>query len=620
MNYLLMSRLIVFLVGLVTFVVGERYFSAESFHWVISGAGIGLMGLGVALGLIGGVRAKKSGLVGEAAGWCYVVAYQIVVLIGMGAFLGYSSMMGTSAAPDTFGEKSLLALWLLAFMIGGFGGVGAELAFANTGRGQYAEPRRIRRAMLNWSMVGMLLGILFCFNYAVAKKNKVWDWSYLKTTTASDSTVAIANSLKDPVQIAVFYAHDNEVLPFVKQYFEYLKSKSDKISLSFYDKDMHPTKAEDFKASRNGQVVFQLKDQRERIDIGEDLKSARSTLKKLDSEVQKAVLRLAQEKKLIYFTRGHGEMAWIGETDPLRSIDLLEKILRSQNYSLRLFGVAEGSAKEVPDDASAVVVVGPTEPFMQAEADALESYVNKGGRLFVLLDVSKSFEDTAEILTSPDDPLQKMLLKFGIKFVRKTLGNEVNNISGTRSPADKWFLFSNSFSTHESVSKLAQNEERVALMFYQTGYFDVEERKGQWRGYTTVRSMKDTFVDANRNYTFDKGEETKTFSLGAAALLKIPAKDSQTEKEARIAALADANAISDGLIRNRGNAVYALDTIRWLAGQSEFSGETASEEDVKIQHTRKEDAIWFNLTVGVVPMLVLLVGFFATRKKKRKGK
>src|SRR5690606_15452203 len=121
---------------------------------------------------------------------------------------------------------------------------------------------------------------------------------------------------------------------------------------------------------------------------------------------------------------------------------------------------------------------------------------------FVLLDVSKSFQDTSEILTTSDDPLQKLLAKSGLKFVKKVLGNEVNSISATRSHADTWFLFSNSFSTHESVSKLAQNEERVALMLYQTGYFDVDERKDQWRGYTTVRSMKDTFVDSNRNYAF----------------------------------------------------------------------------------------------------------------------
>src|SRR5690606_26104416 len=137
---------------------------------------------------------------------------------------------------------------------------------------------------------------------------------------------------------------------------------------------------------------------------------------------------------------------------------------------------------------------------------------------------------------------------------------------------DRWFLVSNSFSTHESVSKLARNEERAAVMLLQTGYVDVTERKDKWKGNTTVRSLSGTCIDTNHNFAMDKGEESKTFSIGAAATMNIPAEKSGEEKEARLLVLGDANAISDGILRNRGNAIFALDSIRWLAGQSDFSG------------------------------------------------
>lgn len=620
MKILIRSRLTLFVIGLITFIVGERYLGSETYRWLVSGGGIGLTLFAILIAALGVLRAKGNGRTLEVKSWCYILLYQAIIVLGVATYFGYVRLMGTSATPDTFAEKALLACWLISFMVGCFSGIGAELSFTHSGLGAYAEPKRVHRATLNWSMVGMLMAVLFCFNYAAAKKDKAWDWSYLKATTPSQSTIAIVGSVEGTVEVAVFYARDNEVLPHVKEYFDFLKNKSGKIDLKYVDKDMHPTVAEDFKASRNGQVILRFKDQRERIDIGDDVKSARNTLKKLDGEVQKVVLRLAQEKKRLYFTRGHGEMSWIGEDDPLRSIDLLEKVLRSQNYSLRLFGVAEGSAKEVPDDADAVIVAGPTQTFMQAEADALEAYINKGGKLFVMLDVAKSLHDTAEITTTSDDPLQKLLAKFGLKFVNKTLANENNYISATRSDVDRWFIFSNTFSTHESVSSLARNEERVALMLFQSGFFDVTEKVGKWKATTTVRSMADTFIDANRNYAFDKGEEQKTFSIGAASTLTVEDQMGGKSKEARVVVLADANVISDAIIRNRGNAIFALDTIRWLAGQSEISGEPASEEDIKIQHTRKEDVVWFNITVGVVPMLILGVGFIATRRKRRKGK
>ena len=69
-------------------------------------------------------------------------------------------------------------------------------------------------------------------------------------------------------------------------------------------------------------------------------------------------------------------------------------------------------------------------------------------------------------------------------------------------------------------------------------------------------------------------------------------------------------------MRNIGNALYFSDTLKWLVGDTALQGELANEEDVKIRHTRKEDVIWFHATVVVVPLLVLGIGFLATRRRK----
>jgi len=52
-----------------------------------------------------------------------------------------------------------------------------------------------------------------------------------------------------------------------------------------------------------------------------------------------------------------------------------------------------------------------------------------------------------------------------------------------------------------------------------------------------------------------------------------------------------------------------------LGGEESTAGAINTEEDVPLVHTRKEDLVWFYLTVFVAPLAVLALGFFITRKR-----
>jgi len=626
-DFMLKLRLPIFFLGFAGFVVSERYLSLETYHAYLLGGSLFLMVLASILPLIKSIQTKKKGLQKESLCWRYLCYWMWCVVAASALFLGYEHLLGQTALPETSVQKILLGAWLFLYIVGFFSGVGVEVSHANTGSGETAEPKRIFRAALNWKLVGILLAVLICVNYVAAKKDKAYDWSYLKTTTPGESTRAMFKEMKDPVEIAVFYSRDNEVGQQVKGYFDFLGNESPNVTINVYDRELNPMVAEDFKVTRNGQVVLRSGKKRERIDIGLETQEARNSLRKLDSLVQKAFLRLSQEQKRIYFTRGHGEMAWSGSNkDPLSSISMLEGVLRSQNYSLRYLGLSDGSGTEIPDDAAAVVIAGPDQPFLQAEADALKRYLDKGGRVAVFLDVSKSLKEGVTVQRNANDPLLKVLNAMGITFKYDVVANDKNFVSATRTPSDRWFIFSNTFSTHASVANLAKNDERAALIALRSGYFDVKDRSGDWKAYTTIRSLRDSFIDVNKNFKFDGKEKRESYALGVAAEKKAKADQADKTKdhsapvevESRLIAFGDANVISDALIRNRANAVYVLDSIRWLAGMSEIAGEITSEEDVKIRHTNKEDAIWFNATIIVMPLLVLLAGFMATRVRKRK--
>jgi hypothetical protein len=249
---------------------------------------------------------------------------------------------------------------------------------------------------------------------------------------------------------------------------------------------------------------------------------------------------------------------------------------------------------------------------------ALKAYLERGGNLMVFLDVEKGGEAPALAQTA-ERPLHALLAELGIKFNEAPLANDRNHVSATRSESDVWFIFSNIFTSHESVSSLARHDERVATLLFQSGHLTVTPELGNWKSFETVRSLSDTFVDQNKNFAFDKDAEKRdSYVIGAVSESKAQAAgaDGKQAPKSRVFVLADATAISDALVRNMGNALYFADGLKWLVGESELQGEIATEEDVRIRHTKKENVVWFHGTVIVVPLLVLGAGFLATRRKR----
>ena len=72
--------------------------------------------------------------------------------------------------------------------------------------------------------------------------------------------------------------------------------------------------------------------------------------------------------------------------------------------------------------------------------------------------------------------------------------------------------------------------------------------------------------------------------------------------------VADADALSDAAFGNEPNIMLFIDAIRWLGGEESFTGAIATTEDVRIEHTKQKDLVWFYGTIFVVPSLVLGLG------------
>jgi hypothetical protein len=307
-------------------------------------------------------------------------------------------------------------------------------------------------------------------------------------------------------------------------------------------------------------------------------------------------------KRVAYMLAGHGEASPRDE-DPKRKLGEFKNLLRAQNYDVKDFGVDQGSTSAIPDDAALLIIAAPTKALLPEETETIKRYVDKGGALLVYADVG-------------GDPMEGLLGHLGLKAGTAPLANESKFVKIDGGLTDRYNLASTKFGTHPSVATLAKFATRtfVALL----GSVSIDETGSATapspvKTTALIRTFEDTWADTNGNATLDK-------DAGEAAKMAVVAQAVEGPESAKFRAIVvgDASMASDFVVtHSTGSAQFLVDGVRWLVGDEELSGETQSEEDVRIEHTREDDVAWFYGTVFGVPVLLLLAGVMLVRSRSK---
>ena len=149
-----------------------------------------------------------------------------------------------------------------------------------------------------------------------------------------------------------------------------------KVTLEFIDVDKDPVAAREYEVQVYGTIVLEYEDRIERVVSEEEQDLTNALIKVIEGEEQR-----------VYFVEGHGERSTDGEDRD--GYNGLSEALRLDN--LKVSSVVLAQTGEVPEDASVVVVAGPSNDLLAGEVDVLRDYLESAGKLLVLLD-------------PPDDP------------------------------------------------------------------------------------------------------------------------------------------------------------------------------------------------------------------------
>ncbi len=591
------------LAGLSLVFLGERAFGEGTVRWTLSGLGLTLV-LAEA-----GARTlswqKASGATKQAQ--FSALALSGVVLAGLGLY-------GVSQAPLGSLPPDIADLWPGIFtVLSTVAVLSGSLPLLLLNRALEAHPVMLPQGTAKRVIRGGLaaafgIALVFPVNYLAAHHKWEREVAYFKVTEASEPTLSMVKGLTDPVEVFLFYPPGSEVGEKLRPYFDTLEKVSEgRLQLQWVDQAVDPKLAEELKVRDNGFIIFRQGEATEKYKLDNDIDKARRELKKLDAQVQKYLMKIARGPRTAYLMTGHGEASTKEKDNPFRKISGFKGALESLNFKVETFGVADGSSDAVPEDAALLVIAAPETPLLEEEIAAVKAYLDRGGRLMVMVEPG-------------GDRVAPILEKLGVTAGEFPVAHSQAFLPQKRGVADRVLLVSNRFGSHAAVTTLSKNSSLLWVVIPEA--VALTEIPGTpVVPSVLVRSAEGAWEDVDGDRVQSPLELGGTFNLGYAASGPVTSAGEGPPTEWRALVFGDVGFMSDMVLVNRdlaGNAQLVRDSLLWVVGDEELAGETNSEEDEKIAHTREQDVKWFYGLILGMPALVFGagVGIQALRRRK----
>ena len=220
-------------------------------------------------------------------------------------------------------------------------------------------------------IIGILIVVALLANWRYAR----WDITQGRTQSLSAVTKALLKEINQPLTMTGFLPEGSPERQNAKDILSRYADQNPKVSFNFVDPERDPLKAKEAGFRFPGNVFLTYEGRRQMADRADE--------ETLTNAVRKI---LKPERKLVFFLTGHGErdITKAGQG----GFQVARRALENEGYEIKLLNLL--TQAEVPKDAAVVVVAAPKKALLGSELGALKSYLDRGGRILVLLE---PFED-----------------------------------------------------------------------------------------------------------------------------------------------------------------------------------------------------------------------------------
>lgn len=473
----------------------------------------------------------------------------------------------------------------------------------------FYQGRGARYGTMSIVSILVFVGILVAINYLSSRQNKRWDLTANQVYSLSDQTIKILKDLKEPVHVTVFERNDRQDVH--KDRLDEFTYFTTKLTTEYIDPDKEPTRAGAAKIDSLPTILFDYKGRTERVTSSDEQALTNALIKVLTGQARK-----------IYFTQGHGEKD-TASSDRGGYSTALEQLKQDNFTSDTLVLVQQ---KTVPDDATIVVIAGPTTDFFPPEIEALNNYVAKGGKVMVMLD---------PLLKGPAQPLlTQFLADWGIRA-----GNDVvldASGMGQMLGTDASVPVAASYPSHA----ITQGFRVITAYPMARSMAPIEGGSNSHTAQPLVNTSPQSWAEADLanlssgkaqvEFNADKGDKQGPITLASAssapATVKPPAPagnstpdspDSERTPETRIVAVGDSDFASNMAIGISGNRDFFMNSLNWLSQQENLIAVRPRQpEDRRLTLTADQQNRIMILSLFIIPGLVFATGVYTWWKRR----
>jgi ABC-type uncharacterized transport system involved in gliding motility auxiliary subunit len=438
-------------------------------------------------------------------------------------------------------------------------------------------------------------------NYLSWRHHHRWDVTEAGVYTLAPQSKQIVEKLDNELEMVAFVEGGQDAgLESLLESYRYVAP--DKVKVRLVDPDNEPALIEQMKITALRSVHLQYGNE------------AFVVTNPTEESVTNGVIRVTgTKKKIVYVTEGHGEPDLKNEQEP-QGYSVVRLSLEQENYEVK--SLLLPSVETIPDDASVVVLAGPTRALSEHEIAALDAYLKRGGALLALVGPRGGDAELSEFFASWGAKLGNDLVidrevrlfegpRLGVIPITKTYGEH---------PITANFKDYTVFPQTRTVEPAADGKKGLSAI-------------------ALVKTSASSWAETNVDEVFTKGtasiddtDRKGPLSIAVAVTAKLKemgieptaGTDGKTGDEARLVVFGTAMfANNQQLAQSRLNNDLFLNGVGWLVGQENLvSIRSRSVRASRAELTATQALQVFYLSVLIVPQLLIVFGIVVWWRRK----
>ncbi len=425
--------------------------------------------------------------------------------------------------------------------------------------------------------------ILVLINFVANRNNRQFDLTENKQFSLAEASVNLVKGLSKDVHVTGFFV-GGQAGPVQGMLDIYRNFNQSKFSWEIVDPDRRPELAERYGVRANATLVVESGDERKTL--------TNLNLASLEESLSNAILGVTSAgKKTICAVEGHGERSFDDQQSE-QGFATAKKALEGENYQLEPLLLA--SVGQVPESCSIVMIAGPERAFLTGEISALQKYLERGGRLMVMLD------------PGPPGPLVSLLKQWGVEVRHDLVVDTVRRLYEGESlglqPIVTSYAPEHPITRGFTKQTIFTQARSVAAATPPTGYQVVELAKASRSSWGETRIQ-----DLIQKGVVERDDEDYPGPVALAAA--VGPAEGESGGKAKIVVFGDVDFAGNRFISAFFNNDFFLNAVNWLSDQEkQISIRPKGPRASFVRLTDSQMATVFYMAVLIFPQLLLTLG------------